>query len=109
MNAIIKPQPCPCCEEKDQQIALLQSAFSNEVSGLMDTIAQQKHTIATQEKIIEYGQVRTADLMERGRRFSADLPAHAEEYRAHNDRRKFRGAWEAQKRAEAALTVEVAK
>lgn len=109
MNAIIKQPPCACCQEKSQEIAQMQSAFAQEVSGLMDTILSQKEAIAALEAIIAYEQVRTEELVAHGRRYSADLPAHSEQYRLSKDRRQFRGAWEAQKRAEAQLKAEVAR
>lgn len=58
MNAIIKQPPCACCQEKSREIAELQSAFAREVSGLMDTIAQQKHTIATQDTMLQFADLR---------------------------------------------------
>lgn len=63
MNAVIKPQPCPCCEEKDREIAQLKS-------------------------IITYADVRTNDLVANGPRQKYTGPERRHALRVQRDAEK---------------------
>lgn len=71
MNARLQDCACACCAEKETEVIAMREAFANHVAALANEIK-------TLEKMLEYGQARTEDLLANGRRKKAGWPAELE-------------------------------